>query len=731
MPEPAARPPARDDRASVLAALRDPEPAARPMMRWWWFGPDTDHATVERELGAMAAAGIGGAEVSLVYPLTAEAPDYLSPPVLRALRHAAEQARRLGLRLDLTLGSGWSFGGPHIGPEHASRRLRWERRDLGPQPLTTRLHPSWPGDEAVGAWIGEGFPPRDWRQLPLDGEEMAIPAGRGPRSVLIAWSETTGQQVKRAAAGAEGPVLDHLSAEATRHHLRAVGDLLLDAVPPELLGSVFCDSLEVYAAGWTAALPEEFAARRGYPLLPVLHRLQVEEPGSAELRADYARTLSELVEENFVQVVRDWAADRGVAFRLQGYGEPPITLSGQRRADLIEGEGCGWTGLPQSRWASSAAHLAGRSVVSSEVWTWVHSPSFRATPLDLLGEALEHLLLGITGFVGHGWPSSPAAEPGVGRTFYAAGALDDRNAWWPAMPELTALLTRLCAVMRRGTAAPDVLLVLPTEDVRAVQSGGHDLWRACRDRIDPAIPETIRRGGRDLDLVDNAALAELDPARAPVVVLPGIDRLPAASRAWLDAVRAAGGTVLTVGGSAYPEGTAVAPARSARQAPPSTVPSPEEATRPEEAAHPALAAALAAAAPAPLALSGGGGEVGVVRRRLPDGELFLLVNTGSEVRDLEVGLRDPRDRLELLDPAAVTTRALPDPATAALRLHPQQALLLLASDAEEAAAVDAAEAPATGIESEPAPPAVPVDGPVVAELPGPWTLTASGADPAP
>ena len=73
------------------------------------------------------------------------------------------------------------------------------------------------------------------------------------------------------------------------------------------------------------------------------------------------------------------------------------------------------------------------SVVSSEIWTWVHSPSFRATPLDLKGEAHEHLLPGINQFIGHGWPYSPRRRSGPGWLFYAAGALDDRNPWWPAM----------------------------------------------------------------------------------------------------------------------------------------------------------------------------------------------------------------------------------------------------------------------------------------------------------
>ena len=49
----------------VLDALAHPDPAARPMMRWWWFGPDLDRDEIDRELDAMAAAGLGGAEVAM------------------------------------------------------------------------------------------------------------------------------------------------------------------------------------------------------------------------------------------------------------------------------------------------------------------------------------------------------------------------------------------------------------------------------------------------------------------------------------------------------------------------------------------------------------------------------------------------------------------------------------------------------------------------------------------
>ena len=40
------------------------------MMRWWWFGPSVSGPELDRELTAMADAGLGGVEVAYVYPLS-------------------------------------------------------------------------------------------------------------------------------------------------------------------------------------------------------------------------------------------------------------------------------------------------------------------------------------------------------------------------------------------------------------------------------------------------------------------------------------------------------------------------------------------------------------------------------------------------------------------------------------------------------------------------------------
>src|SRR5690606_27276034 len=114
----------------LRAALRADHPENAPMMRWWWFGPAVERSELDRELTAMAAAGLGGVEVAFVYPLEEATTTLGSPELLADLRWAAERARELGLRFDLTLGSGWSYGGPHITTELAARGLHWDRREI-------------------------------------------------------------------------------------------------------------------------------------------------------------------------------------------------------------------------------------------------------------------------------------------------------------------------------------------------------------------------------------------------------------------------------------------------------------------------------------------------------------------------------------------------------------------------------------------------------------------------
>src|SRR6185295_4051859 len=109
-------------------AFEHPPDDSRIMMRWWWFGPAVTKPELEREMKLMKDGGIGGFEVQPVYPLMLDGNfGYLSPEFLDALRFTGAKARELGLRMDLTLGSGWPYGGPHIPITKAAGKLRVER----------------------------------------------------------------------------------------------------------------------------------------------------------------------------------------------------------------------------------------------------------------------------------------------------------------------------------------------------------------------------------------------------------------------------------------------------------------------------------------------------------------------------------------------------------------------------------------------------------------------------
>jgi hypothetical protein len=349
-----------------------------------------------------------------------------------------------------------------------------------------------------------------------------------------------------------------------------------------------------------------------------------------------------------------------VPFRIQGYGTPPATVSSYRFADLFEGEGWGWREITQTRWASSAAHLYGRPVVSSEVWTWVHSPSFRATPLDLKGEAHDHLLNGINELVGHGWPYSPADAPGLGWFFYAAGALDDRNPWWPAMPELTRYLSRLCWLLRQGEPVADVALYVPNHDLFATmgraQGGSLDTWREAHRRIPNTIPATIRTAGLDYDLVDDDALAVTAPGRYRIVIVPTATSIPEGTAVWLDSVRKAGGVVLAVGSTCDLPGAL-------------------------EVTADGLADALGAAVAADLSISPSTPDIGFVHRRCGDAEIYFVANTGPNTHTFSIAARTSLASYEQWD--AMSGRVLRAGAAKErieLTLHPYEATVVVLSD---------------------------------------------------
>lgn len=685
--------PSHAQSADAFATLRRtfacPPADARPMMRWWWFGPAVQSGELAHELRTMRAGGFGGVEIQPVYPLALDDPQtgyrnesFLSPEFLRNVSFAAKAGEQLGMRVSITLGSGWPYGGAWVPVTESAGELREQAVPVRAGGQSVAVPAMENGEKLLAAFLATGTPDQydaDHAQRISDIENgrLNLPENSGSQAVgrvaLFFVASRTGQQVKRPAVGAEGFVIDHFSATAVQDHLKHVAEPLVQAFGEHPPYSVFSDSLEVYGADWTPDLLSEFRHRRGYDLTPYLPELAAgTDEQAADVRYDWGRTLAELIDEHYLAAINTWARAHRTHFRSQSYGIPAVTLSSNARVDLPEGEGSQWHGpFSYTRWATSASHVYGRPVTSSETWTWLHSPPFRATPLDMKAEADTFFLQGINQLMGHGWPYSPPSAGEPGWSFYAAAVFNNDNPWWIVMPEVTGYLTRMSWLLRQGEPANDVAVLLPEEDAQAgFRPAAHERMgeegageSSVSDQmgklLGPDLVPAILDAGYNFDFIDSEAIDRIG-IHYPVLVLPNVERLPLATYRKIQEYANSGGVVIAVGHAPsrapglleskrdsaavqrISEELFAAESRRARLA--------------EQASF--LGATIRGFVQPDVALSPEAPEVGFVHRKLAGADIYFLANTDNQPHQFSATFRTHWRTAKLWDPfTGKTSRA--------------------------------------------------------------------------
>lgn len=664
-----------------------PPDDARIMMRWWWFGPSVTKAELEREMRLMKEGGIGGFEVQATYPLIPDDPTrgiknlpYLSDEFIDALRFTAAKAKELGLRMDLTLGSGWPYGGPSVAITDAAATLRAERVKIQTSSRRVPIPNIAAGEQLLAAFLArmQGQPASqqtgpstlkadDVREL-IDMHDGAVWLPEGIDSsheILFFIASRTGMQVKRPAVGAEGYVLNHLDATATEHYLKNVGDRLLQAFPSDRPYAVFCDSLEVYGQDWTPDFLDQFKRRRGYDLKPYLPALIADiGPKTLDIRRDWGMTLTELYNERFLVPLHDWAKRNRTLLRVQNYGLPAVSLSGYANVDLPEGEGAQWKVVRGTRWASSASHIYGRPVTSSETWTWLHSPVFRATPLDMKAEADRHFLMGINQLVGHGWPYTSEGVDYPGWRFYAAAVFDEKNPWWIVMPDIASYLQRSSYLLRQGSPVNDVAVYLPNDDGWAhFTNGNPHLIEILRDRVGTDVIDTVLSSGYGFDFFDDDVLMKvgrtgpeklvLGSSSYRVIVLPGVERISLETMDKLERLARSGVTIIAT--RRIPD---IVPGLNATAADQAKL---HEMTRALfsgvvgrayfiEDEKQLLGQKLVSVLPPDMALNPQVPEIGFVHRRANDADIYFVANTSNTRQAVMATFRVAPGQAEFWDP---------------------------------------------------------------------------------
>jgi len=429
-------------RAAESASLGWPEITKenKPWTRWWWPGSGVDKASLTAQLEKFAAAGLGGVEITPIYGARGYEDryiDFLSPKWMEMLEHVGREAQRLGLGVDMATGTGWPFGGPWI--DEANANTRAVLRD--------------------GRIVGE----------------------------------PTKQMVKRAAPGDEGLVVDPYSPGALRRYL-APFDTAFANFPRGIVRGQFHDSFEYYSASWTAKFPEVFREMHGYDIQQFAAAL-LAKPGDpalakldrdtlARIKNDYRNTLAKL-HLDYLRTWVEWSHAHGFLVRNQSHGAPGNLLDLYANADIAETEIFGSTpfpipglrrdpvdvrgdqDLPESlviRMASSAAHVAGHNLASSESLTWLRE-HFRESPSHMKPELDRILCDGINHIFYHGTVFSPSDAPWPGWLFYASTQFNPNNPLWDDLGALNRYLARVQSVLQAGKPDNDILLYWPADDI--------------------------------------------------------------------------------------------------------------------------------------------------------------------------------------------------------------------------------------------------------------------------
>ena len=292
-------------------------------------------------------------------------------------------------------------------------------------------------------------------------------------------------------------------------------------------------------------------------------------------------------------------------------------------------------------------------MISSETWTWLDSPPFRATPLDFKAEGDIHFLEGINQLVGHGWPYSPPEVGEPGWCFYAAAALNQHNPWWLVMPEVTLYLQRASFMLRQGQPVNDIAIYVPTDDAWARFSLGKvSVSEEVDALLGPNLIARLLEAGYGFDFIDDGAinqLAQFDDGALVVggnsyriVLLPGVLSVPVATLKKLaEFVRRGGILVATRRPPVLSPGLLDQDAKNhevremSRQLFQGSAPSAHLIG--DESSE--LAKTLRGLRPADVSLTPPAPEIGFVHRRTGWAEIYILANTGNQTRTARATFR--------------------------------------------------------------------------------------------
>lgn len=478
----AADPEGRPDLAPRLTAatFADPPATVRPKYRWWLPMAFTEDDQLRRELADMKAIGAGGAEVASFAVSGPEGsdPDFLaengwgSPKWAQKVRTMLQEAARLGLGLDLTIGPRWPALVPtvtDVNDPRAAQQLVFsyevvEGGGTFEGQLPDNYSPAPPGGaerHLVAALLArcadDDCAPNASGTRLLDREEVVdvtdkvrpdeslrvdVPGDASASYVVIAFFQTgDGEHRNNLTTTSPNYYLDQLSKQG----VDAVTDFYeSDILTPEVREALaatgrvdlYEDSLELGGSQkWTWDFLDQWRQRRGYDPTAVLPAIagtgaqglserpafDFDDGSGKRIRTDYRQTWSDVYISEHLDTLRSWANEQGMALRAQPYGYPVDTARASGHVDVPEGESLAFNhNVEDYKLLAVGAHLEGNPVVSNECCAtrekvWATTAGGRQDPGNLHA-VYRGFAGGVTQVVWHGYPYLSQGRTGTSAT---------------------------------------------------------------------------------------------------------------------------------------------------------------------------------------------------------------------------------------------------------------------------------------------------------------------------
>jgi hypothetical protein len=443
----------------------------------WWMGSAVDKTNLTHELERYAAAGLGGIHIIPIYGARGfedKYIDYLSPKWMEMMGWAVSEAHRLGMGVDMTTGSGWCFGGPQVTDEDANasvvvRVIEVEKDKPFQMPADLKgvqaLVVFSPGGKVHDLTTLVGNPTKDFDWSPTLGDK-----------IYLISQKPSGQKVKRPGPGGEGWMLNLIYPPAMDDFLKPYTAAFVAYAGPKPRAQ-YHDSYE-YRSDWSPTFFADFEKRRGYKLQTQLPALFSKEDNdhANRVKCDYRQTVSELIADSLTKWV-NWSHEHGFVTRDQAHGSPGNWLDLYATADIPETE---MFHLDRnkliSKFASSAAHVTGKPLVSAETGTWIEE-HFTEKLSDVKYLFDDMFLSGVNHMFYHGCIYSPDEVPWPGWHFYASLEMNPRNSIWRDAPALNAYAARCQAILQSGQPDNDILLYY----------NAADFWMQPGDKLLPQL----------------------------------------------------------------------------------------------------------------------------------------------------------------------------------------------------------------------------------------------------